>query len=485
MPDIATRSLGFRSLRWQLLLSPVLLLGFALLAYFVLHRGQEGVAISVAGVYLKVAATAVWIALVFLSIRIIDLLVWHRNGAGDGDGFPVMARQLVALAVWVCGLCAVVALVFGQSITAVLTASTVALGVVGFALQRPIMDAFAGVVVAVQRPFKEGDWVQVDDKGTIGRIVEMNWRSVRLVSADEITFILPNSQLTNLAVKVYSRPELFFRDEIRITLPFSVTTHQGQRLLLGAANQVEEVAAIPRDSIVSIAEYTESGVLWRLLYWCPDPGQLTPTRFKVHQNILRNLHYAGIHIPAPRRLLQQADESQTPPAERDIDQLIARAALFAGLNTDELRYLSQHCKSRVFQGGSPVLRQGDPGDSLFILRDGLLVVRVRQASEQEIEVAKISPGQFFGERSLLLGEPRTATINAVVDSSVTEISKHVLAKLLRERPEIANYMSEVLGERETANSSKFELSHAYEGEGEIPRANKLFQKISAFFNLAS
>lgn len=477
------QALDFRLRRWRLLWLPILLLSIALVLLAALRSANEGEPISAGNIYVKSAASFAWAALAFLCIRVIDFLVWYRKPPDAAENIPVMLRQLVALVVWIVALCAVIALVFGHSITAVLTASTVALGVLGFALQRPIMDAFSGVVIALQRPFKEGDWVQTDDKGSIGRIVEMNWRSVRLVSTDDISFILPNSQLTNLPVKVYSRPEPFFRDEICITLPFNVTTHQGQRLLLGAANQVEEVAAIPRESIVSIADYTESGVLWRLHYWCPDPGRQTPTRFKVNQNILRNLHYAGIQIPVPMRVLQHLDKNIHLHAERDIDQLIARTALFAGLKTDELRYLSQHCQSRIFNAGQAVLRQGEPGDSLFILRDGLCAVKIRQTDGQEIEVARIMPGQFFGERSLLLGETRTATIMAVVDSSVTEISKHVLAKLLRERAEIANYMSEILGERQMANSSKFEQHHNDENGGKNPHANKLFQRISAFFNL--
>ncbi|MDD2743904.1 MAG: mechanosensitive ion channel family protein [Rhodocyclaceae bacterium] len=477
------QALVLPSRRWHLLGLPLLLLSTALVLLAVLRSGNAGQPISMGSMAVKSAATFTWIALAFLAIRVIDLTVWYRKRSGADESIPVLLRQLVALVVWVVALCAVIALVFGQSITAILTASTVALGVLGFALQRPIMDAFSGVVIALQRPFKEGDWVQTDDHGSIGRIVEMNWRAVRLVSTDEISFILPNSQLTNLPVKIYSRPEPYFRDEISITLPFHVTTHQGQRLLLGAANQVEEIASIPRESIVTITDYTESGVLWCLHYWCPNPGRQIQTRFKVNQNILRNLHYAGVQIPVPMRVLQHLDQNLNLPAERDIDQLIARTTLFAGLKTDELRYLSQHCHSRIFNGGVAILRQGESGSSLFILREGLLAVNIKQADGQETEVARIKPGHFFGERSLLMGEPRTASIVSVVDSSVTEISKEILAKLLRDRPEIASYMSEVLSEREMANSNKLDLQHHTDTGYKTPHSNKLFQRISTFFNL--
>lgn len=368
-------------------------------------------------------------------------------------------------------------------LTAIVTASTVAMGIIGFALQRPILDAFSGIVLALQQPFKPGDWVQLDDKGSIGRVTEMNWRVVHLVTSDEVTVVVPNGQFVSQQSKIYSRPEHFFRDEIQLTLPFGVTTHQGQRILLGAANQVEEIAALPRKSIVSIAGYTDSGILWRLLYWCPDPGRILPIRFQVHQNILRNLHYAGIELPVPmldlRHLPPIADESDEV---RGIDPLIQRVPLFSALTAEELRHLSSQANNRLAHAGVPLLRQGDPGDSLFILREGVLEVRVAKAQQPETVVGRIKPGDFFGEMSLLLGDPRAATVVPMVDSMVMEISREAMTHLMHSRPDLASYLAEVLAERQTSTATKLATAQT-SAEPSQSLFDQLTNRISTFFGV--
>jgi small-conductance mechanosensitive channel len=404
----------------------------------------------------NVATILLYLSWAFLLIRLIDVVIWNKLMRARNYVTPPLLRDIFAVLIWYLAGCAIFSLVLGQSLLHVMTASTVALGLVGFALQKPILDAFSGIVLALQQPFKIGDWLKMGDKPReIGRITEMNWRAVHLVTADEIVFIVPNSELLSHQVKVYSRPEQFFRDEIQVTLPYGVTTQQGERILLGAANQVEEIAAIPRKSIVSIVDYTDRGVLWQLLYWCPSAGRVPVFRFQIHRNILRNLHYAGIEVPVPILDLRHRPSKVEDDDEiSGIDSLIQRIPIFAGMTAEELRTLSSMSKKRLIIVGVPLLRQGDSGDSLFILRDGLLEVRVSKDGQPETAVACIHPGNFFGERSLLLGEPRSASIVPVVDSMVSEISREAMAQLMRDRPELAVYLGEMLSERQTKNATK-------------------------------
>lgn len=408
-----------------------------------------------------VTTTLLYSSYAFLLIRLIDVFFWGKLMRARNCIAPPFLHDIVAFLIWYLTACAVFSLVFGQSMLHVMTASTVAMGLIGFALQKPIFDAFSGIVLAFQQPFKEGDWIKMGDKPReIGRITEMNWRAVHLETADEITFIVPNSEFLSRHVKVYSRPEQFFRDEILVTLPYGVTTHQGERILLGAANQVEEIAAIPRQSIVSIVDYTDRGVLWSLLYWCPNAGRMPVFHYKVHQNILRNLHYVGIEVPVPILDLRYKPASADEAEEmRGIDPLVQRVSIFAALTADELRQLSSMTKNRLIVGGTPLLRQGDPGDSLFILREGLLEVRIAKDDHPETVVARIHPGDFFGERSLLLGEPRSASIVPVVDSMVSEISREAMVQLMRGRPDLAIYLGEVLTERQSRSAAKLASNH--------------------------
>lgn len=433
---------------------------------------------------IEAASVLALAAFALLTIRLVDLVVWQSLRQDLHQQVPKLLRDMVAALIWFGYLCVVLIFVFNQPVGPILAVSTVMLGVIGFTLQRPITDAFCGVIICFQKPFKEGDWIQVDDKGPIGKVIQIDWRTVHLVTADEITIVLPNSQLAHQPIKVYSRPEFFFRDEIEVTLPYNVTTQQGQRILLGAANQVEEIADLPRKSIVSIASYTDRGILWRLLYWCPDAGLIPVFRFRVHQNILRNLHYSSISVPVPMLDIRTFKTDPLPATDDGIDKLIARIPLFATLTADELRYLSAGAISQLVLAGKPMLCQGQIGDSLYILREGLLAVSIKQEDGFELNVGYVRPGQFFGENSLLLGEPRSGTVTPVVDSMVFEITKVAMTNIIQKRPNIANYLSELLSERQLNNATKLQAEQSLQEEDFYLISVKLLNRIRSIFNLS-
>lgn len=428
------------------------------------------------------AETLLWLSAAFLLIRLIDVLVWRHLMASRGHHVPRLVRDLFAVLIFLATGGLILSLVFDQSITTLLAASTVGVGVLGFALKHPILDAFSGIILTVQKPFKTGDWIQLET-GELARVVDINWRDVHLVSANEVTYLIPNSRFIENRTNIYSQPENFFRDEIRVTLPYSVTTHQGQRILLGAVNQVEEIAALPRQSIVTISDYTDSGVLWHLLYWCPDPERVPTYRFLVHQNILRNLHYANIEIPFPVRVLHRDNRIPSPTADiHDIDPLIQRVSIFASLTSEELRHLSTEANNRLVRSNVPLLRQGDAGDSLFILREGLLEVRKATEKHPATVIDHIHPGQFFGEMSLLLGEPRSATIVATGDAMVVEITKEAMTHLMHARPELARYLAELLAQRQTQSAAKL-AAHEHSTEQPHTLFEQLANRINQFFGL--
>jgi small-conductance mechanosensitive channel/CRP-like cAMP-binding protein len=387
--------------------------------------------------------------------RVLELFVWHRLRM-HGQPVPRLISDLVIAVVWYSAACAVAAYAFDQSLTHLITASTVALGVIGLALQRPILDGFSGIVLALQRPFGVGDWIGIsNDTAPFGKVVDMNWRAVHVLTPNEVLHVIPNGQFTSNDTRLYSKPEPYFRDEITITLPLNVTTHQGQRILLGAANQVEEVGNLPRKAIVTIGEYGDRGVVWKLLFWCADPARLLLVRFAIHQNILKNLKYAGIEIPVSTMNIRRAvDTGDVFNQIQGVEPIIQRLSLFATLTVDELRYLSSHCISKLAVAGKPLLKEGEMGDSLFVLCEGLLEVSKSGANAANVVIGRIHPGQFFGERTFLLGEPRSATVVPVIDAIVIEISKGAMTSLLQARPELATHLAEVLSERHALTDAK-------------------------------
>ena len=147
------------------------------------------------------------------------------------------------------------ALVYDIPVAGFLTTSGIIIAVIGFALRNLISDVFTGIALGLERPLKIGDWIEFD-QGEPGRIVEINWRASRLVTADEISVVVPNSQLATAAFRNYSTAK-YWRDKFDIVLPYDITYRQAERILLSAVAQVPDSANIPRKPDVLIGDYLE------------------------------------------------------------------------------------------------------------------------------------------------------------------------------------------------------------------------------------
>jgi CRP-like cAMP-binding protein len=104
---------------------------------------------------------------------------------------------------------------------------------------------------------------------------------------------------------------------------------------------------------------------------------------------------------------------------------------------------------RLFSRGEVIVRQGDPGDSLFLIADGEVGV-VLSVDGAERQVATLHGGDIFGEQSLMTGEARTATCVAVKDAHVHEVDHGLIRTLLEAKPALAEGFSAILSDRQHA-----------------------------------
>jgi CRP-like cAMP-binding protein len=102
---------------------------------------------------------------------------------------------------------------------------------------------------------------------------------------------------------------------------------------------------------------------------------------------------------------------------------------------------------RRFGTGETIVRQGDPGDSLYIIRSGEVEVLAHANSAHNVHIRNLQRPAFFGEMALLTGEPRYATVRARTDVEVLEISREGFHELFKSDPETAAEMREIISLR--------------------------------------
>ncbi|MFT5467619.1 MAG: CRP-like cAMP-binding protein/post-segregation antitoxin (ccd killing protein) [Verrucomicrobiales bacterium] len=182
-------------------------------------------------------------------------------------------------------------------------------------------------------------------------------------------------------------------------------------------------------------------------------------------------------------------ESETNLEARDLSpmdtdglaRIVANQDFFEELSREEIEGLLTASTQRAYSPGQTLIERGDQGTSMFIVRKGYVEVWVgSEKSDEEVAVAKLQPGEFFGEMSLLTGAARTATIRALTTTVTEEISKESFRALLHKRPELLGIMSRIIAER------RLRLKLAQEDQAaRLPDsrslAGQLLDRMKAFF----
>lgn len=111
--------------------------------------------------------------------------------------------------------------------------------------------------------------------------------------------------------------------------------------------------------------------------------------------------------------------------------------LFSKLTPDELVVIAGRLTRQVFETGEVIFQQGERGDAMFIIRSGRVKIYSRSEGDRELTLNVYGQGDFFGEFSLIDGEPRSASAAAIERTEALVLRHQDLIATLSEHPEIA------------------------------------------------
>ena len=406
----------------------------------------------------RLAATAALLLTALVLFALVEALILRRAWGRDRPSMPKLARDVLRLAVLVAvGLFAVTA-ILGQPLNAVLVSSTVLSAVVGLALQDTLKNVFAGMALDIEKPFQRGDFLLLDGTTQV-QVLDMSWRSARLLTKEGVEIHEPNANLSVSRIVNYGSGARPAAIPLEVGLPYGVPPNEAKTALLEAARSVPGTADSP-ETRVFLDRFDDHAVVYRLRVWTWKVGDLASFRSDVNTRIWYELKRRGLAVPFPIRTLhlhRAADDAARSErkAERKARELLARVGLFDGLGPEVVDRLAAAATRRLYDAGEVLVREGDAGDSLFVLERG--AVRVLKADEagrgEPVEVSRLGPGDFFGEASLLTGEPRGATVVAAEACSALELAKSALAPILAESPELAATLGDALAGRRAATDT--------------------------------
>ena len=402
--------------------------------------------------------------------------VWERISRPIPRIFLDIIRGLAVAA-------ALLAILFEAGVKAenLFAGSAVVTAVLGFALKDTLGNVFAGLAIHAENPFELGDWIQYDaNPAHIGRVVEINWRATKVITLDEAYVIIPNGQLAQASIRNFTKPEPWSRRSLFVVTPYDVSPQKVQRIILDAIRGSFGVLEHPAPSVVT-NDFKERGVEHWVRLFTTEFDKRDRVDGMARDRIWYALARHGIEIPVAThavRLTELPAPAPEPPdaaVERRIECL-EQVGLLEPLRAELVHQLAVENADRVYAAGEQVIRQGDPGESLFVIMGGRVEVTAREGDTPAVKLAVLGPGDYFGEMSLMTGAPRVATITALEETRLLEVGKASFRGIVAAHPELVEQFGTLLRLRLA------ERTQAIAGvERATPEIQDIFQKIRDFF----
>jgi small-conductance mechanosensitive channel len=327
--------------------------------------------------------------------------------------------------------------------------------VLGFALQETLGNLLSGLTLNAEQPFEPGEWVSFG-KYT-GRVVDVGWRSTRLITVDEDEILVPNGLISREVVVNHMRPQLTDVIELTVRVDIDASPARAKAVLLEAVKSCALVLQQPEPT-VQLASFTGEGVAYRIKLHTEGFHVERAALDQVQESIWYALRRAAIDMPfaqttiSQRERPAQAEERRRREHLAEAMDLLGRIDFVQALSTEARKVLAERARFLEYGPGQAVVRQGEQGDTLYLVARGEVAVRVRIDAGGSVakEVARLGRGALFGEMSVLTGEPRTATVVALDDAALLAVDRDAFERILSAEPELAQRLAETIARRRMA-----------------------------------
>ena len=428
-------------------------------------------------------------SIAYLTIKLCDLLLVDFFIARRRKFLPPsILRELIAFGLYILALLVIMAQVLQINLMPLLATSAVLSLVAGLALQETLSNFFAGVTLATERPITPGEWIKVGQH--VGQVMEMGWRAVKIeLYLLNDYLIVPNSVLAKEQVINFSRPVPVMGQIVTVGVHYRHPPNQVITALMEAVQGADGAVSTPTPT-AKVLKYGDSSIEYQVRYWITEYENLS----KIEGRVLANIWYAfkrhGIEIPFPIRTVQlhtvteEAERATQARSLADRLALLREVDFLNPLTPEALTRVAQSLQVLLYEAGRTIVRQGDEGDSFFLISRGRVGVWVGDVGKEAQPVATLGRGQCFGEMSLLTGARRAATVRTLEDSELLALGKADFRDILLTDPKVVESLSHILSKRQKEVEAVVarERSVARQPSEDDP-ASQLLLRIKSFFGI--
>lgn len=343
----------------------------------------------------------------------------------------------------------------------------------GFGLQNLASNFISGITLLLEQPMRVGDFIEVDK--LLGTVENISIRSTTVRTQDGVFVIVPNVKFVENSIINWSYRDPRCRLHIPIGVAYGSDTLLVTEALLAAARKDSKVLSDPPPK-VWFRGFGNSSLDFELLVWINQPPDSEPIKSGLNFLIDRELRQRGIEVPFPQREIhirnlgdfhslsgrdsaaeaaqprtieavgrQTHREAPKAPGNMALRDLLRRISYFEACSDTEILKLIEYGYRQLFPGDQIVCTEDTPGESFYIILKGSVEIFSKRAEQY---IATLNEGEFFGEMSLLMGIPRSATVRTLEDTVLFVIERNDLQRLLEEHQGLADQIAQRLLERQ-------------------------------------
>ena len=424
-----------------------------------------------------------WMALVISIVRFVGYLIVktaYRKSASQSE-ISSLLKTVLSIVIYIVAFFVIFQSQFpGVQLAPLFTGSTIIGIVVGLALQDTLGNLFAGLALQADQPFVVGDVILIPGRGE-GVVETVSWRGIKIRTFQNKLLVISNAVLGKEIIEVAPKNNLNAKT-VFFNSVYSASPAKTIHLVREAVRLVENVSPKIRP-VVRIRNLGESAIDWEVKYWLEDYRMQHDTDALVRQRIWYVFGREKIHFAYPTRTLYMQPKVEEPDAELVVNNIVEhlnRVSIFAPLSEEEIQQLANASTTRVYAPGENIVTVGQQGNSMFVVLKGVVKVQIAEKSYQKT-INTLKENDFFGEMSLLTGEPRSANVVALEEAEVLRIDKSGLQPIFEGNPVLVQAISELVEERRALLMAQFEAAAE---EEEMLGKKGVLGSIRSFFGLS-
>lgn len=406
---------------------------------------------------------------------LIQILIFHRYK----KGVQPIILNLIDLIIYIFASIVVIRTIFKIEISSILTTSAILTGALVFALQNSLTNIFTGFSLQLNEHFKKGNWIYIKEKDIIGEIIATSFYFTVLKTLDNSIIIIPNHYFfNNIIEKISNINDLpTSAIKIRFSATYETPPHKIKSIVHNLLLNEPQIIQNPLPT-VRLVNFGENGIDYEVKFYINDYCKKDVIKDEITTRIWYAMYRNNLSFPYPHReIIEKKHQKPYYNEKLDLLEIFSSIDILKPLDEKDKIEIGKEANITVFAPGETIIKQGEEGNSLYIILEGEVRILV-----DNHYLTSLKAGDFFGEMSLLSGENRNATVIADKETILIEIKKESFEKVLKKHSELVDTLSTILANREFENIEH--RKKIFKNNIDFKeRKQDFFNKIKNFFKL--